>query len=244
MYLAQIKGVNAANELWVQSIKEIWSRGEWTFKGKGKHRILNLALNFGCSNPDCDSSHPSLRATMLEEYKKKLLEGYEEHREKYMSKFDYDYHKRLFHWQPFEREEQEFDQVMYIVETIREDKRTNQAVAVLWSPPVDEAKVRKERGSERNASPPCFCFLQAIPEGDDKLNFFTLFRSHDAFYAAPYNFYGIINLFKQIGKELDRKPNYWVHTSTSYHIYENNLPDVKKTLATELGTLLFSKPRI
>ncbi len=242
MYLSQLKGANAVNELWAETIKEIWSKGEWTLKGKGKHRVLNISLNFGCSNPFNDTPHKALRKTMLEEYKKKLLEGYEEHKEKYLSKFDYDYHKRLFHWQPYERDEQEFDQIVYIIETIKKDKFTNQAAAVLWSPPVDETRVRKEFNKEENASPPCFCFLQAIPESDNKLNFFTLFRSHDAFYGAPYNFYAIINLFKQMSKELDRKPNYWVHTSTSYHLYENIIQDVRNMLKVELGQLLFSKP--
>jgi len=224
----------AIPEVWEKSIFELLEKGEWTLKAGAteKHRILNCALIAEIRNPSAEPRlHPKLSKTMAEIYKREIIEGHEQHREgKCLTPFVYDYHERVFHYRPFLDQAIEVNQLELAVKRIQKEKFTNQAVITTLIPHRDDKIVQEAWAKNQNPSIPCLSFLQFIATPDGRLDMFTVFRSHDAFRAAPYNWYGLSYLQEEVASRLGLSVGKYYSFSTSYHIYDSALKDVERTV--------------
>ena len=126
--------------------------------------------------------------------------------------FIYTYSERLQNYQGR-------NQLIDIVERLKQDMGSNRAVAVTFNPFVD---------NERDDIP-CLQLIQALVR-DDKLILSVYFRSNDLYGAFPSNMMFLTYLGMKIANELDVKFDYIDYHCSSLHIYETDYEQALKVI--------------
>lgn len=141
--------------------------------------------------------------------------------------FVYTYPERLIHQfgiSDFDFED-EYSEVGYlnqyqiILNRLKTNPGSNRAVATIYNPGLD-----RERDDI-----PCLNWLQAIIR-EDCLTLHVMFRSNDLYGAWPANMYFLTYLGLLLAQELEVSFDGIYYHSSSLHIYDANLNDVKNLL--------------
>ena len=126
--------------------------------------------------------------------------------------FIYTYSERLQNYQGR-------NQLIDIVNRLKQDKGSNRAIAVTFNPFVD---------NEREDIP-CLQLIQALVR-NDKLILSVYFRSNDLYGAFPSNMMFLTYLGMKIADELDVKFDYIDYHCSSLHIYETDYEQASKVI--------------
>ena len=126
--------------------------------------------------------------------------------------FIYTYSERLQNYQGR-------NQLIDIVNRLKQDKGSNRAVAVTFNPFLD---------NERDDIP-CLQLIQALVR-NDKLILSVYFRSNDLYGAFPSNMMFLTYLGMKIANELDVKFDYIDYHCSSLHIYETDYKQASKVI--------------
>lgn len=116
------------------------------------------------------------------------------------------------------------DQVSYVVETLRQDPRSRQAVINIW---------RERPGPSKDI--PCTISVQFMIRGN-YLDCFVNMRSNDAWLGMPYDVFAMTMLAMQVGLELSYHTgnSYQIgtmhHYAASRHLYIKDLEKAKSVL--------------
>ena len=111
------------------------------------------------------------------------------------------------------------NQLIDIVNRLKQDMGGNRAVAVTFNPFVD---------NERDDIP-CLQLIQALVR-NDKLILSVYFRSNDLYGAFPSNMMFLTYLGMKIANELDVKFDYIDYHCSSLHIYETDYEQALKVI--------------
>ena len=103
------------------------------------------------------------------------------------------------------------NQLIDIVERLKQDMGSNRAVAVTFNPFIDNER----------ADIPCLQLIQALVR-DDKLILSVYFRSNDLYGAFPSNMMFLTYLGMKIANELGVQFDYIDYHCSSIHIYETD----------------------
>jgi thymidylate synthase len=161
----------------------------------------------------------------LEEYSDQLLDADPRG-------FAYTYGERLREYRPHSYTIG-CDQVAEIIEKLRSDRHTRQAVACTWMPHEDNDQ----------DYPPCMLVIDAKIR-KNKLNLTTFFRSNDMFSAWPQNSYGLTKLQSYLCRALHATNGKLVFISSSAHIYEYDFQDACKLTGLDYQVVLEEIKRI
>ena len=126
--------------------------------------------------------------------------------------FIYTYSERLQNYQGR-------NQLIDIVERLKQDMGSNRAVAVTFNPFID---------NERDDIP-CLQLIQALVR-DDKLILSVYFRSNDLYGAFPSNMMFLTYLGMKIANELRVQFDYIDYHCSSLHIYETDYQQALKVI--------------
>lgn len=126
--------------------------------------------------------------------------------------FIYTYSERLQNYQGR-------NQLIDIVNRLKQDMGSNRAVAVTFNPFID---------NERDDIP-CLQLIQALVR-DDKLILSVYFRSNDLYGAFPSNMMFLTYLGMKIANELDVKFDYIDYHCSSLHVYETDYEQALKVI--------------
>lgn len=126
--------------------------------------------------------------------------------------FIYTYSERLQNYQGR-------NQLIDIVNRLKQDRGSNRAVAVTFNPFVDNER----------ADIPCLQLIQALVR-DDKLILSVYFRSNDLYGAFPSNMMFLTYLGMKIANELDVKFDYIDYHCSSLHVYETDYEQASKVI--------------
>lgn len=103
------------------------------------------------------------------------------------------------------------DQLPIIVERLREDPDTRQAVITLWDPEFDAKGGKKDH--------PCTSLFN-FRIRDGKLNMSTYMRSNDAIWGWPFDLIQFSMLMQSVAHALKVEVGTYTHHVGSFHIYE------------------------
>lgn len=110
-------------------------------------------------------------------------------------------------------------QIESVVDKLRADPNTRQAVATLWNPVDDNTPDKLDY--------PCTvalgCNLRGTLTGRQILDFNVTMRSNDAWLGLPYDMFQFTQLMWTICRVLDVTPGRYTHTAWSMHLYHKNL---------------------
>ena len=126
--------------------------------------------------------------------------------------FIYTYSERLQNYQGR-------NQLIDIVERLKQDRGSNRAVAVTFNPFIDNER----------ADIPCLQLIQALVR-DDKLILSVYFRSNDLYGAFPSNMMFLTYLGMKIANELRVQFDYIDYHCSSLHIYETDYQQALKVI--------------
>lgn len=129
--------------------------------------------------------------------------------------FIYTYSERLQNYQGR-------NQLIDIINRLKQDTGSNRAVAVTFNPFVDNER----------ADIPCLQLIQALVR-DDKLILSVYFRSNDLYGAFPSNMMFLTYLGMKIANELDVKFDYIDYHCSSLHIYETDYEQALKVIMND-----------
>ena len=129
--------------------------------------------------------------------------------------FIYTYSERLQNYQGR-------NQLIDIVERLKQDMGSNRAVAVTFNPFVD---------NEREDIP-CLQLIQALVR-DDKLILSVYFRSNDLYGAFPSNMMFLTYLGMKIANELRVQFDYIDYHCSSLHVYETDYKQASKVILND-----------
>ena len=129
--------------------------------------------------------------------------------------FIYTYSERLQNYQGR-------NQLIDIVNRLKQDKGSNRAVAVTFNPFVDNER----------ADIPCLQLIQALVR-NDKLILSVYFRSNDLYGAFPSNMMFLTYLGMKIAEELDVKFDYIDYHCSSLHVYETDYEQASKVILND-----------
>lgn len=122
-------------------------------------------------------------------------------------------------------------QLEHVVERLKQDPDTRQAIAVIWDPLHDGiGSVPRDL--------PCTLVLHFVIR-DGKLSLCTTMRSNDVWWGVCYDFFQFTQLQLSIARVLKVKAGPYYHHATSLHMYERDfaaaeeLHDQKPGLADE-----------
>lgn len=103
------------------------------------------------------------------------------------------------------------NQLPIIIERLREDPDTRQAVITLWDPEFDAHGGKKDH--------PCTSLFN-FRIRDGKLNMSTFMRSNDAIHGWPFDLIQFSMLLQSMAFELEVEVGTYSHHVGSFHIYE------------------------
>ena len=126
--------------------------------------------------------------------------------------FIYTYSERLQNYQGR-------NQLIDIVERLKQDMGSNRAVAVTFNPFIDNER----------ADIPCLQLIQALVR-DDKLILSVYFRSNDLYGAFPSNMMFLTYLGMKIANELRVQFDYIDYHCSSLHVYETDYEQASKVI--------------
>lgn len=106
-------------------------------------------------------------------------------------------------------------QIRTVIDKLKKDHDTRQAVVTIWDPQLDAAGGKKDH--------PCTTqFNWRVREG--KLLMTTTMRSQDAHWGWPYDIVMFSTLHQTIAQFLGVEVGPYVHNVASFHIYEKDKP--------------------
>lgn len=118
------------------------------------------------------------------------------------------------------------DQLVDLVEHLREEPTSRQGVVVMWDPASDGLRAPKRKNV------PCpFCWTANII--DDKLNVHLIIRSNDLMLGNPHDTAGFALLQAILAQELGVKVGKLTVSISHAHIYENHYAQVEELIARE-----------
>ena len=126
--------------------------------------------------------------------------------------FIYTYSERLQNYQGR-------NQLIDIVERLKQDMGSNRAVAVTFNPFIDNER----------ADIPCLQLIQALVR-NDKLILSVYFRSNDLYGAFPSNMMFLTYLGMKIANELGVQFDYIDYHCSSLHVYETDYQQALKVI--------------
>ena len=100
-----------------------------------------------------------------------------------------------------------------VVDRLRKDSDTRQAVVTMWSPPLDMLEKKRDY--------PC-TILHQFRIRNNKLNMSVYMRSNDVWLGAAYDFFQFTRVQLALCSVLGIEPGSYAHHVGSLHIYENN----------------------
>jgi len=106
------------------------------------------------------------------------------------------------------------NQLQAVVQKLRDDPDSRQAVITLWDPSLDNMPHKKDY--------PCTVSL-AFAIVDDKLNMNTLMRSNDVWLGLPYDLFQFTQLQLTLARVLAVEAGEYTHVTWSLHIYEEHI---------------------
>jgi len=106
------------------------------------------------------------------------------------------------------------DQVSHIVNKIKADEGTRQAVITLWDPVLDNQPGKRDF--------PCTIGMQfSVSAGELHLN--VIMRSNDIWLGLPYDMFQFTQLQRSVARSLNLRPGWYRHTAWSMHAYESDI---------------------
>lgn len=106
------------------------------------------------------------------------------------------------------------DQMSVIVERLKADPDTRQAVVTIWDPTLDASGGKRDH--------PCTClFNWRIRDG--RLLMSTFMRSQDLHWGVPYDFVMFCTLHLTVASHLGVEAGAYTHHSASFHAYTKDL---------------------
>lgn len=115
-------------------------------------------------------------------------------------------------------------QYEHVVEKIKADSDTRQAVVTIWNPAFDNLASKRDY--------PC-TVLHQFRVRDDKLNMSVYMRSNDVWLGAAYDFFQFTRVQLALCSILGIEPGTYAHHVGSLHIYESNLEAISKLKKTD-----------
>lgn len=115
-------------------------------------------------------------------------------------------------------------QLPYVVNTLKEDPDSRQAVITVW-----------ERNPRPSKDIPCTTHLQFLLR-KGKLNMITTMRSNDAWLGFPYDVFNMTQIQRYLASALDVDVGTYVHLPGSLHLYQNRWTDASQLL--QITTIL------
>lgn len=116
-----------------------------------------------------------------------------------------------------------FNQIDKMVELLQADPNSRRAVININVPNARVIETKDE---------PCTVMLQFLLR-DGELNCTGVMRSNDIWFGLPYDVVFFTEVQKEIARRLGVKAGMYTHFVTSLHVYERNLEDIKKVVATD-----------
>lgn len=204
MRMIQAPTIARAHELVVKNILE---KGWVLVTEDGEATVESDAMAVQVEHPLSEpmvSPHSRFQQRFLAKYAEDLIHGTS-------SKFEYDYHTRLFDWGEHlltDGKEVHVNQIQYIIEKLRASPVSRRALAITWNPVVDE----------RLDDCPCLQLVQCVIR-EKRLHMKVVFRSNDMLSAAGANMYALVRLQEWIAEELSLPAGSYTHVSLVPHIY-------------------------
>ena len=166
-------------DVWTPALRRIISMGDIKYIPHHNQYVVELdePLMLSVSHPleDIIPEGSGWNKYQLELYADQYLEPFNDRG------FVYTYGSRL----------QAFGQIHSVINKLRNDPASRQAVAITWRPVQDNM----------SEYPPCMMLMDFKIYGD-KISTAVYFRSNDMFQAWPQNFYGIAAMAKYISTEV------------------------------------------
>jgi hypothetical protein len=119
------------------------------------------------------------------------------------------------------------EQYTYLLDVLKEDTNTRQAVITIWRPNPQPSK-----------DIPCTVMMHFMIR-DFKLHLTTYMRSQDLWLGFPYDVHTFTTFQKAIAAELDVNTGTYHHILGSAHLYGNNYPDVAWAEKYAVSSLIF-----
>lgn len=196
---------NTPGEAWRWVCKQFASHGVVVNDTKTIDGIIVTKIK----NPtDRIEKNPIYHQSFIDEYKKQFLNPDKKG-------FEYTYGNRLCQYSIAEgvlgcidRITFHYNQIDYIINTLKNDKTSRRAMAITWMPWVDEF--------EKDV--PCLQLIKCRIL-KDKLHMEVIFRSHDMLLGYYPNVLGLSYLMEYMANELDVKRGALTIVSLSPHIY-------------------------
>lgn len=125
----------------------------------------------------------------------------------------------------FGTDEDNFDQISYILDEIRNNSNSRRIFVSNYSP-LDHVK-----HPERAALPPCHVFFQVFVNDDGKLDLMVLLRANDLAVGSNLNVASYALLLLLICKSTRKKPGTLIYNINCADIYENHYIDIKRQIS-------------
>ena len=231
MYRPIIVEAKTLGEAWEEAVVKMATEGTPRFVEAPDYQTwtvdapLFVYVEKPMEEPRVSPKLPMPRET-LETYVKELLEGTEREND-----FDYTYYSRLRYYpEVLERGEVpnvpvnedegggkivRVDQVKKAIEIFRRDPTRRSVVLTTWIVARDLEKFGKRA---KTSSPCAVIFHPQIVEG--RLHMFVYMKTNDLFNGFPGNAYAFTAFQKYLADELGYGVGFYVHYTSSAHIYE------------------------
>lgn len=118
-----------------------------------------------------------------------------------------------------------YQQVKEVINKLKNDRDSRQAVITLWSPLLDNMVNMKDY--------PCTVALH-FSLYHDKLSMNVVMRSNDAWLGVPYDIFQFTQLQWSICHSLSVNPGKYTHTAWSLHLYETDFDAVEEFISSEI----------
>lgn len=113
------------------------------------------------------------------------------------------------------------NQLPQVIEKIKRDRETRQAVITLWDPWLDNLPEKHDY--------PCTVMMQ-FRVYQSKLEMNVIMRSNDAWLGLPYDMFQFTQLHLTVARILELAPGPYHHTALSLHIYERNVDTARQLI--------------
>lgn len=120
----------------------------------------------------------------------------------------------------------------YLLETLRRDPDSRQAVATIWTPSPGKSK-----------DVPCTMALQLFLR-DGQLHGIVTMRSNDLWLGTPYDFFNFSQVVNGLAGDLGVEPGSFTLQAGSSHVYESNFEAAEKVLSNHSQGWTLSSPRL
>lgn len=124
-------------------------------------------------------------------------------------------------------------QIPAIVENLRRDHDSRQAVVSIWRPESLRANGEKMGDHIPSKDVPCTLTMQYMLR-NEKLEAAVVMRSSDAWLGLPYDIFNFAMLQRAVAAELAKEPGPLTLFIGSSHLYERNLEAARSVVSAEL----------